>query len=228
MNQPKTSVLVFDVNETLLDLSALGPDFESVFGDPHFLNDWFHQVIQFAMSLTLANAYRPFGEVALGVLQMLADAEGAELSLEEARRILSKVRTLPPHPDVPGALAFLKDAGFRLVTLTNNPMALVDAQMTNAELQRYFDRNFSVDTVRRFKPAPEPYRMVAEELGLAPGKMWMIAAHAWDVGGAAQVGFRTAFVRRPGKAPSPLFPKADVIGNTLLEAAEGIAGLERS
>jgi 2-haloacid dehalogenase len=219
---------VFDVNETLLDLSALAPDFEAVFGDATVLNEWFNQVILHAMGLTLANAYRPFGEVALGALQMIADAEGVELSDEEARRIAGGIRTLPPHPEVAGALRLLKEADFRLVTLTNSPMAVVDVQMASAGLQPFFERNFSVDTVRRFKPAPEPYRMVAEELSVAPNEMYMIAAHDWDIGGAAQVGYRTAFVARPGKAPYPLFPKPDVIGNNLREAAKGIIEAERS
>ena len=222
------ATLVFDVNETLLDLGALAPDFEAVFGDAGVLDAWFHQVIQYAMGLTLAGAYRPFGEVALGVLHMIAEAEGVDLTDEQATRIAAKIRSLPPHPEVPGALAFLKDAGFRLVTLTNNPMAVVDAQMANADLQRFFERNFSVETVQRFKPAPEPYGMVAEQLGVAPQQLWMIAAHAWDVGGAAHAGYRTAFVARPGKAPYLLFPKPNVSGSTLLDVAEGIVSMERS
>ena len=68
----------------------------------------------------------------------------------------------------------------------------------------------------------------AEALDVGPGDLWMIAAHAWDVGGAAQVGYRTAFVARPGKAPYPLFPAPDVIGNNLREAAEGIIAAEDS
>lgn len=223
-----SKVLVFDVNETLLDLSALAPDFANLFGDAAFVGEWFNQVIIHAMGLTLANAYRPFGEVAVGALRMIADAEGVELSDEEARRIAGGIRNLPPHPEVPAALAVLKDAGFRMVTLTNNPLAVVDAQMASAGLQSFFERNFSVDAVQRFKPAPEPYRMVAAELGAEPRDMWMIAAHAWDIGGAAQAGYRTAFVARPGKAPYPLFPKPDVIGNSLREAAEGIVAIERA
>jgi 2-haloacid dehalogenase len=224
-----SKVLVFDVNETLLDLGTLAPDFQDMFGDAAFVDVWFHQVIQFAMGLTLADAYRPFGEVALATLKMIADAEGVDVSdgvfEDVARKLLAKVRTLPPHPDVPGALALLRDAGFRLVTLTNNPMPVLEAQMAHAGLQHFFERNFSVDRVKRFKPAPEPYRMVSESLAVAPSEMFMIAAHAWDVGGASQVGYRTAFVARPGKAPYPLFPKPDVAGNNLREVAEAIIEL---
>jgi 2-haloacid dehalogenase len=222
-----SKTLVFDVNETLLDLSALAPQFEGVFGDAAFLTEWFNQVILHAMGLTLANAYRPFGEVGMAALQMMAEAEGVELEEDEARRIAGGLRTLPPHPEVPGALALLRDAGFQLATLTNSPLAVLHEQMANSGLQTYFQHNFSIDTVRRFKPAPEPYRMVAEALGVGPGDLWMIAAHDWDVGGAAQVGYRTAFVARPGKAPYPLFSNPDVTGSNLREAAKGIIAAER-
>jgi 2-haloacid dehalogenase len=220
-------ILVFDVNETLLDLRALAPDFQNIFGDAAFLDAWFHQVIQYAMGLTLADAYRPFGEVALAALQMIADAEGVDVPEDEARAMLAKIRSLPPHPETADALRFLKDAAFRMVTLTNNPMVVVEEQMANAGLQQFFERNFSVDTVRRFKPAPEPYRMVAESLATGPSEMMMVAGHAWDVGGASQVGYRTAFVARPGKAPYPLFPKPDVAGSDLREVAEAIIKFER-
>ena len=158
---------------------------------------------------------------------MMAEAESVELSDEQARRIAGKIRSLPPHPDVPGALTFLKAAGFRMVTLTNNPQTVVDAQIASSNLQRFFERNFSVETVQRFKPAPEPYRMVADQIGVKSQQLWMIAAHAWDVGGAAQAGYRTAFVARRGKAPSPLFPKPNVVGKTLLDVAEGIVSIDR-
>ena len=55
-------ILVFDVNETLLDLRVLEPHFERVFGDKAMLREWFNQVIQFAEALTLAGDYRSFGD----------------------------------------------------------------------------------------------------------------------------------------------------------------------
>lgn len=218
--------LVFDVNETLLDLSVLASDFEAVFGEENVLYDWFHEVIQYALALTLSHTYRPFGEVALGALRMMAEIKGVELSEQDAGRIAGKIRTLPPHREVLEALAILKESRFRLVTLTNNPQALVDVQIANAGLQHLFEQNFSVESVQRFKPAPEPYQMVAAALSVQPQQLWMIAAHAWDVGGAAQVGYRTAFVARPGKAPYPLFPKPNIIGRTLLDVAEQIVSIE--
>jgi 2-haloacid dehalogenase len=219
-------ILVFDVNETLLDLKALEPHFERVFGDKTMLREWFNQVIQFAEALTLAGDYRNFGDVARAALEMIAEAQHIRLSPEDTQQIIGGIRDLPPHPEVPKALSRLKSAGFRMVTLTNSPPAVVDAQMKQAKLQEYFERNFSVETVRRYKPAPEPYRMVAAEFGVPVAQLRMVAAHAWDVGGAMRAGCATAFIARPGKATFPLFPKPDIVGNDLSEVAEAIMKVE--
>ena len=96
------------------------------------------------------------------------------------------MRSLPAHPDVREGLRRLKDAGFRTVTLTNSAAAVVEQQLSNAGLTEFFERSFSVDTVRRFKPAPEPYRYVASELKVDASQLRMVAAHAWDVVGAMQ------------------------------------------
>jgi len=215
-------ILVFDVNETLLDLQALAPHFERVFGQKSVLDDWFHQVILYAGAVTLSGCYQNFGEVARAALEMTATAQGISLSSEEAQSIVGGIRSLPAHKEVPASLERLQSAGFQMVTLTNSPPAAVDAQMQFASLQKYFARNFSVDTVRKFKPAPEPYKMVAQELGVETSGLRMIAAHAWDIGGAMQAGCAAAFVARPGKALFPGFPKPDIEGRDLAEVSEAI------
>jgi len=219
-------ILVFDVNETLLNLQPLETHFERVFGDRTLMHDWFSQVILYAGGVTLADSYRTFGEVATAALRMLAEARGISLPEQDARHIAGGIRNLPPHPEVAESLSRLKSGGFRLVTLTNSPMAVVEEQMAYAKLQPLLERNFSVDTVRRFKPAPEPYRMVARELGTETEGLRMIAAHAWDVGGALQAGCAAAFVARPGKALFPLFPKPDVVGKDLREVSGAILAME--
>jgi 2-haloacid dehalogenase len=76
--------------------------------------------------------------------------------------------------------------------------------------------------VRRLKPAPEPYLLAAERLGVAVGEVRLVAAHAWDLAGAAGAGCATAFVARPGKVLDPLVEAPDVIGADLAEVADRI------
>jgi 2-haloacid dehalogenase len=78
----------------------------------------------------------------------------------------------------------MREAGLRLVTLTNSAPAAVQQQLTNAGLTMFFERSFSVDTVRRFKPAAEAYQSVADSLGLPADRLRFVAAHAWYIVGA--------------------------------------------
>lgn len=215
-------ILVFDVNETLLDVGALEPAFTRAFGDGSVFAHWFSELLLYSQSATLMGAYADFPTIAGAVLQMTAAARGVQLSDAQRLSILTAVRSLPAHPDVVPALERLRDAGRRMVTLTNSSPAALKAQLANAGLTALFERAFSVDAVRRFKPAPEPYRHVARELGVDTKELRMVAAHAWDVAGAMQAGCRAAFVARPGKVLYPLLPPPDIVGADLLEVAEAI------
>jgi 2-haloacid dehalogenase len=218
-------ICVFDVNETLLDLHALDPQFARVFGDASVRQAWFTQMLQSAFVTTIAGPYRDFGTIGAAALDMVAARRGVSITQEEKTAILSEMRHLPPHPDAREGLERLRQAGLRLVTLTNSTAQVAQAQMTNAGLSEYFEQIFSVDAVQRLKPAPEAYRIVAEHLGVAIGEIRLIAAHAWDIAGALRAGCAAAFVARPGMVLDPLFERPDVVGADLREVAERI--LER-
>lgn len=220
-------VQVFDVNETLLDLAAMDPHFERVFGDTGVRRAWFAQMIQSALVATVTGAYSQFGAIGMAALAMTAEQAGVQLREEDREAIIGQMRQLPPHPEVPGALQRLRAAGFRLAALTNSTEQVARAQLEHAGLIDAFELVLSADTVRRLKPAPEPYRMAAERLGVAVEEVRLIAAHAWDVAGAARAGCAAAFVARPGKVFDPLVERPDIIGADLAEVADGILAVDR-
>jgi 2-haloacid dehalogenase len=189
-------VCVFDVNETLLDMAALDPLFERAFGDASVRQLWFSQMLQSAFVSNITDAYVTFGEAAGAALRMTEERRGAEVSDEDRQEILGGLRNLPPHPEVPESLDRLRDAGFRLATLTNSTQEVADAQIQNSGLADRFEQVLSADTAKRLKPAPAPYRMAARALEIPDRGMRLIAAHAWDVAGALRAGCVAAFVAR--------------------------------
>jgi 2-haloacid dehalogenase len=215
-------VQVFDVNETLLDLAGLDPLFEQVFGDAGMRRVWFAQMIQSALVATVTGAYRPFGQIGLAALAMTAEQAGVELRDPHRDAIAAGMRQLPAHPEVPAALARLQRAGLRLAALTNSTEEVARAQLEHAGIIGGFEQVLSADTVGRLKPAPEPYRLAAERLGVPVGQVRLVAAHSWDLAGAARAGCATAFVARPGKVLDPLVEAPDVIGADLAEVADRI------
>ncbi len=219
-------VQVFDVNETLLDLAAMDPHFQRIFGDPGVRSTWFNQMIQSALVATVTGAYRQFGALAMAALEMTAEQAGVELADDDKEAVATQMRQLPAHPEVPGALQRLRDAGLRLASLTNSTEQVARAQLEHAGLIDTFEQVLSADTVHRLKPAPEPYLMAADRLGVPIGEVRLIAAHAWDVAGAARAGCATAFVARPGKVLDPLVERPEIIGANLAEVADAILTAE--
>ncbi len=219
-------VCVFDVNETLLDLGALDPHFERVFGEASARQAWFGQFLALWLTEMLTGEYTNFGTIGGGALEMVAKRQGVDLSDEDKQRILGDMQELPPHPEVEDALGRLRDAGIRLAALTNSTQQVADAQIDNSGLRDYFEQVLSADTVQRLKPAPEPYRMAAESLGVEVGQVRLVAAHAWDVVGAMRAGCAAAFVARPGMVLNPLAARPDVVGADLREVAAQILETE--
>jgi 2-haloacid dehalogenase len=220
-------VCVFDVNETLLDLGALDPHFERAFDNAGVRRAWFLQLLQSALVATLTGVYSDFGTIGGAALEMVAEREGVDLSGEDRQKILAGMRDLPPHPEVAESLDRLRKAGLRLATLTNSTKQVAEAQMENSGLRDYFVQILSADDVKRLKPAPEPYHMAAESLGVEVGEVRLVAAHAWDVAGALRAGCAAAFVARPGMVLDPLVERPDVVGADLREIADHILKIER-
>ena len=222
-------LLVFDVNETLLDLDALAPHFERMFGEGRVLRDWFAQVILYSEAITLCDNYVPFGELGGAVLRMLARTRGVQIHDTDLQELKEAVATMPSHPEVHGALVRLREAGFRLYTLTNNPRATCVRQLEEAGIDSLFEGQFSVDdTAHRCKPALEVYQEVEVSLGLSPADLCLIACHTWDILGAAAAGWKTAFIARSGNAPlavgaQPLIqgPDLNVVAQELIRRFAG-------
>jgi 2-haloacid dehalogenase len=209
-------IIVFDVNETLLDLDAIRPVFDRVFGDPAAMRLWFAHLITYSEALTLAGVYVPFTDIGGAVLRMLATSRGAAISDSDAAQLTDRFATMPPHPEVPEALRRLHDHGFRLFTLTDNTLAISGRQLERAGVIDLFERRFSVDeSVRRHKPAQEAYHSVAAALGVAPENTCLIACHVWDTIGAAAAGWQSALILREGNAPLDVGPQPDYIGKDL-------------
>jgi 2-haloacid dehalogenase len=215
--------LVFDVNETLLDLDVLSPVFARIFGDASVMRTWFAELILYSEALTLAGLYEPFGALGAAALKMVGEIRGQRISDADIAAVRNAIAAMPPYPEVAGALRRLRDAGFRLFTLTNNPRETAEAQLEKAGIADLFERRFSVDdTARRYKPAPETYAAVAAALNLPPDQLVLIACHTWDVLGALAAGWEAALVLRPNNAPLPVGPQPQIIGRNLDEIADAL------
>lgn len=208
--RPAPNVLLFDVNETLLDAGPLKQAVGDLLQDPAGGTLWFTTMLHYSLVLTVSDQYAPLPEVGAATLQMLARNSDLQLEEKDARQVLAGMRTLAPHPDVAPALERLKQAGFTLATLTNSSQDGVKAQLQHAGLDRFFDRQLSVDGLRKFKPHREVYQWAAARMGVPPADCMLVAAHGWDVAGASWAGLRSAFIARERQQKYPRAPAPDL------------------
>lgn len=214
-------VLVFDVIETLLDLGPLREEFRREFGERPPVGEWFARLLHGSVVATVTDSYEEFASIGDRALAGVAARHGVDLSEERRREILQILRRLPAHPEVDEALGRVREAGFPVAALTNSSLQTARAQLQHAGLIERFDEVFSVEEVRRYKPAAEPYRMAAERLGVPPSEMRMVAAHDWDVWGATRAGCAAAFVAR-SEAPFLVGEPPEIVGPDLTAVAQAI------
>jgi 2-haloacid dehalogenase len=215
---------VFDINETMLDLSPLDAVFERHTGRAEHRTEWFELLIRSALVTTAAGRYQDFGQLGAACAKAVAAAHGAEFTDEAIAEVGATMRRLPPHPDVPDALTALRARGHRLVALGNSPPAVIEAQLTGAGLAPAFDGWYSAEQTGSLKPGPAAYRHVLRTEQVEPAQAVMVAAHDWDIAGAQAVGMRAVFVARGGRRPIPGWPEPDVVAPDLAEAtAEDLA-----
>lgn len=215
-------ILVFDVNETLLDVRALAPAFVDAFGDAEMLGPWFAQMLRNSLVATVTEHYAPFHHQGTDALVTTARRNGQVISWDDAAAIVGEMRNLPPHSDVIPGLQRLRTAGVVMVALTNSAPDYLAAQMDSAGLTPFFERLLSVDAVSAFKPSPRPYRHAATEMGVDIGRMRMVAAHDWDISGAIRAGMKGAFVARPGALVGELEERADLVVSDIGALADAL------
>ena len=217
---PNPEVLIFDVNETLLDMSPLKTAVNAAFSSPAAFNQWFGLLLQHSLVATVTEQYFNFGTLADAALDMTANMlQTKPLSQAEKHDLTALLRKLPAHADVPAGLAELRAAGFRLVAFSNSPPSTLTTQLQFAGLTDYFEQVLSVDVVRRYKPHPATYRFATEQAGVAPAQAMLVAAHGWDIAGALHAGLQAGFLARPGQTLYPLAPSPTCQAPTLTALA---------
>lgn len=195
----RVSTIVFDVNETLSDLGALGARFTAVGASPDLAPLWFTSVLRDGMALTATGESQPFAEIAKTLLTSLLEPVSLDRPVPDAvAHIMTGFMALSVHPDVPAGIATLRARGLRLVTLSNGSSAVADELLRGTDLRGSFELLLTVADSDLWKPARTAYEYAGRECGVDLGQMMLVAVHPWDIHGAARAGMRTAWISRRG------------------------------
>lgn len=218
----KPKLIIFDVNETLLDLESMRTSVgKALNGDESLLPLWFSTMLHYSLVDTTRGEFHDFGKVGVAALQMVAKNSGITLTDEQAKQaIVPPLLSLPPHPDVVEGLTVLASAGYKIISLTNSSNAGVKAQFEHAKLTDFFVERLSVEDIGIYKPDLRAYEWAIKKMGIKPEQALMVAAHGWDVAGAKSAGLQTAFIARPNKQLYPLAEQPDYVVKNLIELVD--------
>ncbi len=215
-------VIAFDVIETLFPLEPIRQRLIDTGQPGHVLELWFCRLLRDAFALVASDSYRPFGVIATSALR---STTRPALGDEAIHTILAGFAELDPHPDVEPAVRLAREAGVRMVTLTNGSIQNTAALLRRAGIDDDIEQVLSVDDVRRWKPAPAIYHHAAHSTQVSPDRVALVAAHAWDTHGAHQAGLTTGWVARLDDHFPDIFAVPDVVGPDLVAVVGGLLAL---
>jgi 2-haloacid dehalogenase len=217
------SVLLFDVNETLSDLSPMGERFTEVGLPSHLAPTWFAGLLRDGFAVTVSGRPASFKDIGADVLRGLAagvDGVDADAAITH---VLGSFATLDLHADVAEGFRELHGRGTRMATLTNGSAAIPESLLSRAGVDDVMERFLSVDDAGIWKPHPDAYRYAVDAMDAAPADTMLVAAHPWDIDGASRAGLATAYIDRKGLPYPSHFARADLEVGTLVELASALS-----
>jgi len=216
------STVVFDVNETLLDLEPVRRWFDDRFDGRPDASMWFAELLRLSFILAVTDRYTPFTDLAASALETVAARSEITVDATDMDMVRKIFVSLPAHADVVSGIDRLLEANLAVVALTNSPQSTAEAQLRNAGIADRFESIMSVEMVGRFKPHRSVYQAAARRLSIATSDIVMVAAHDWDVAGAIAAGTDGVFVARSRQAYSPALQQPTMIARDIDDAASMI------
>lgn len=205
------STYVFDAYGTLFDVNAAAqaaarePEHAALQAVwPKLAFDWRRKQLEYSWLRAVADRHCDFWSVTEDGLDWALEAQGLT-DPATRKRLLELYWELAAFPEVPAMLAALKAAGKQTAILSNGSPAMLEAAVQSAVIGKQLDAVLSVESVGVFKPHAKVYDMVQDRFGCAREEVLFVSSNGWDIAGAADYGFRTAWVNRAGDPVDRLF-----------------------
>lgn len=217
----RPAVVVFDVNETLSDMSPLADSFERVGLGGDEVEAWFAGVLRDGFALTSVGANPSFADVASESLRVRLGAHRTAPGEIDAavEGVMTAFGHLPVHADVVEGVRALRAFGLRLVTLSNGSTGVAEGLLARAGLTDAFERLLSVEGAPAWKPHPSSYAHALSTCQVSAGEALLVAVHPWDIDGATRAGLRTAWLNRNGTSYPSYFTAPDIEAPDLVALA---------
>lgn len=192
--------IVFDAYGTLFDVYSISDLAEKLFpGKGEALAAlWRDKQIEYTRLRTMSSMYKPFWEVTQDALVFSCKKLGLNLDVGAQHALMSQYAKLQPFPESRQVMEQLNKQGFKLAILSNGNSQMLEAVVKAAGMQPLLNQLLSVESVKKFKTAPEAYQLGTDVFGTGAKNMLFVSSNCWDVCGASWFGYKTFWVNRAG------------------------------
>ena len=196
---------VFDAYGTLFDVHSAASRYQARLGEQAQAVSalWRTKQLEYTWLRSLMQRYVDFWKVTQDALDYALDSHGIDNN-SLRKDLLSAYHELSCYPEVPDTLNKIKQMGLGTAILSNGSPEMLEAGVSNSNMEKVLDLIISVDTIEIFKPSPIVYQLATDQLGCNPEEILFFSSNAWDVSGAATFGFQTVWVNRFTQAPERL------------------------
>ena len=195
-----TEAYVFDAYGTLFDVhSAVARHSETVGPDAARLSEiWRNKQLEYSWTRTAMGRYRDFWDLTQDALDFaFASVPRANRQVRDA--LLNAYLSLDCYAEVPDVLKALKASGKKTAILSNGSPEMLQSAVDSSGIGEFLDDVFSVHGLKKFKTAPECYRLVTDAYDLAPAQVAFQSSNRWDIAGATAFGFHCQWINRSGQ-----------------------------
>ena len=192
--------IAFDAYGTLLDVYSVGALAERFFPGKGaaIAVTWRDKQIEYTRLRTMCDRYADFWQVTGDGLDYACELHKVSLSEDQRASLMCSYETLAAFPENHAAMTRLKDAGVPMAILSNGTRAMIDSALQAAGLEDLLDHVLSVDTVGKFKTAPEAYQMGPDAFEVPADQILFVSSNSWDICGATWFGYHTIWLNRAG------------------------------
>ncbi len=216
---------VFDAYGTLFDVhSAVGRGGGALGDKAQPVSAlWRQKQLEYTWLRSLMKAHVDFWQLTGDGLDYALAANGVDdPALRD--RLMDLYLSLDAYPDVKVALEQARAGGKKTAILSNGSPKMLQAAVDSAGLGDLLDDALSIEDVGIYKPDSRVYQLAVDRLGVAGGRICFVSTNGWDAHGAANFGFKVAWLNRFGQQPEKLPGEPSAVITTLAELP-GLLGL---
>lgn len=188
--------VVFDAYGTLYDVQSVAAVTDKAFpGYGEIITQiWRMKQLEYTWLRSLMRRYEDFSAITRESLAYTLRCLGLKSSPSVFEEIMYKYLHLDLYPDARAALAAMGDR--KLAILSNGSTDMLNALVRNSGLDQVLDATISIDSRKIFKPSPDAYTLIEQNLGVSPSEVLFVSSNPFDACGAKSFGLNVAWIER--------------------------------